>query len=168
MTLAPEFLGGLVNKYALANSLKPEIVMCVIIQESGGDPLAHRYESNFFEHYLAGRPKTALRGSVPSNVTLDTELRDRAYSYGLMQPMGETARSVAKFIGAFPSLFDPDINITVGCTILSYYLNRENGDYFKCLTSWNAGSNSSPVGQAYAKQTLARVTAGEYLKYFRG
>src|SRR5579862_1562443 len=82
---APPDLVALAHKAAAAHSLWPELVCAVVEQESAWDPWALRYEPAFFDRYV--RPQIA-RG----NLTDEAEARARAFSWGLMQVMGEVAR----------------------------------------------------------------------------
>ena len=114
--LAPEIIGGIVNTQALAHNLRTDIVACVIIQESGGDPFAIRWEPAFYNAHLAGKAAHDLSGFVPSpSPNLSTELLQRSMSFGLMQVLGDTARWCAK--STFPYLTvlcDPDKGVDAG------------------------------------------------------
>lgn len=95
---------ALVAKYAAKYSLDPTIVCAVVEQESGWNPWAMRYEPAFYERYI-----------LPLHLADNTEAQARAFSYGLMQTMGQVAREQA-FTGKFlTQLCDPDIGVEVGC-----------------------------------------------------
>lgn len=160
----------LINKHSLAHELRPDIVACVILQESEGNTFAFRYEPGFYATYIKDRTRVQLSGWVPGEKelpSLDTEKRARAHSWGLMQVMGETARSIGQFKGRYISmLLDPDIGIDVGCRVLAHYLAREKGDYTRGLARYNAGSVSLQ-GLIYADKILTRIKNGEYKKLIR-
>jgi hypothetical protein len=77
--------------------LPPEILRAQVLQESGGNPCAIRYEPGFFRRYLDGKPMNF----VPHGCSADTERVGRAISWGPLQVMGETARCNG-FRGWFP------------------------------------------------------------------
>ena len=157
-------LAAIINKYALACNLRPDIVACVILQESGGDTMACRYEKQFYETYLANKAKAQLAGFVPPKASLDTEKNGRAISWGLMQVMGDTARWCAKFSGNFfTSLCDPDIGVRVGCLVLAHDLEMEKGNYIAALSRYNSGTSNSTLGLKYANEVLARALRKEHL-----
>lgn len=140
--------GELINKHALAHNLRPDIVACIILQESKGDTFAWRWEEKFYQNRLYGRTRSQLSGWTPplnSLPSLADELLQRSCSYGLMQVLGESGRSIAKVDTPFlTSLCDPDRGIDAGCRILSFYLGRANGDYEKALIGYN-GSPTYPI-----------------------
>ena len=170
MKLPPEILSPLVNNHAILNNLRADIVMCIILQESGADTFANRFEPAFYDKYLKDKSRNELTGFVPPSIpTLITEKHNRATSWGLMQVMGETARWCAKVTAPYlTTLCDPDRGIDAGCRVLSYYLGLENEDYPRALARYNAGNPNSPVGRQYADIVANRVIAGEHLKYFNG
>ena len=76
---------ALAQRAAEAHALWPELVCAIVEQESAWNPWALRYEPAFYERYIA--PQIA-RGAIPDV----TESRARAFSWGLMQVMGQVAR----------------------------------------------------------------------------
>jgi len=67
---------------------------------------------------------------------------------GLMQVMPFWVRSIGD---ASHNLFDLKTNLRYGCTILRYYLDRENGDVFRALGRYNGS-----LGEAdYPERVLA-------------
>lgn len=166
--ITPQFLGEIINRHALAHGLRPDIVAAVIIQESNGNPFAIRYEEGFYSRYLANKKPEDLNGLVPRG-DFATELRSRAYSWGAMQVMGDTARWCAGVTQPYLSaLCDPDVGIEAGCKVLAYYLKKESGDYFRALTRFNAGDPESTKGKQYARTVLARIDKKEHLRFFVG
>jgi soluble lytic murein transglycosylase-like protein len=102
---------ALAAKYAAKYGIATELVCAVIEQESGWNNWAIRYEQGFYDHYVA-----------PMNLS-DTAGRSRAFSWGLMQLMGEVAREFG-FMGQFLSeLCDPDTGVDWGCKKLKKCLD---------------------------------------------
>lgn len=158
-------LSEIVNRNALAHNLRPDVVMCIIIQESKGDTFSWRWEEGFYQKKLLGKSRGELSGWTP-NIrelpSLTDELLQRSCSYGLMQVLGDTARWCGKVTTPYlTSLCDPDRGVDTGCRILSYYLGRANNDYRAALQGYN-GSWS------YAYEVLKRVADGEHLEIFKG
>lgn len=171
--------GEIIRKEA-ANSLVPvELIAAVIVQESRGVTTATRYEPAFYETYLRTKTRSQLSGWLPSVGELpsfDTEKKDRATSYGLMQVMGDTARWCAKLApdGTDPldprryiaSLTIPEIGIACGAKVLAYclYLERATTDpdekIRRALSRYNSGSPTSMKGLAYAGKVMKIIKDG--------
>lgn len=134
--------GEIINREAVRNGLDPRIVAAIIAVESRGDPLARRYEPDFFMRYLAGRPKEQLGGHFPTNRSFETEIRDRAYSWGLMQQMGQVVREEG-FAGDMAELLTPDASITWGVKKLGKLFVAANHDLNSLLLKWNGGGDRS-------------------------
>lgn len=116
----------------------PRLIAAVIFTESSGKQYACRYEPNFFKKYLETSTRKTLKGFVPPN--FQTEVCGRAFSYGLMQIMGNTARENG-FTGEYlAELFDPRTNILLGTKILKRFLENE-ATAGKALLRWNGGSD---------------------------
>jgi soluble lytic murein transglycosylase-like protein len=130
---------NLATSLATIHALKPALVCAVIEQESAWNPWAIRYEPAFFARY-----------EVPLHLS-ETESRARAFSWGLMQVMGQVAREHG-YTDDLAKLCDPETGIAVGCTVLAHKLATAQGDVSKALLLWNGGSNT-----AYPAQVLARV-----------
>lgn len=145
----PAELVALAGRAAEAHALWPELVCAIVEQESSWDPWALRYEPAFYEKYVA--PKIA-RGSI---VDL-TESRARAFSWGLMQVMGQVAREHGFTGASLASLCDPDAGLEVGCRIFAAKLAAAEGNVSRALLLWNGGGN-----RAYPAAVLART--GHYL-----
>lgn len=133
---------------AARHDLPPELVCAVVEQESAWDPSAIRYEPAFYDRYVAPlllrRPAQLVGG--------ETEARARAFSWGLMQTMGEVAREFG-FAGKFLSeLCDPGKGIEMGCMVLAHKLAVNQGNVVQALLAWNGGGNPD-----YPAQVLGRV-----------
>jgi hypothetical protein len=129
-TLIPQ-VAGVIN-------LPVPLVAAVVDKESGGDPFASRYEPAFFERYI--RKATNIKARAPCS--LETERQFQATSWGLMQVMGATARSLG-FPGPFLSaLCDPAASLLWGCTLLHRLRDRYLATYGwpGVVAAYNAGS----------------------------
>ena len=141
-------LGDLVKKYAEKHNLPAEVVAAVVWQESRGNPWALRYEPGFYSRYLEGSGPGDLLGYVPKNIpTFETEKRARAFSFGLMQVMGNTAREQGFDRRYLAELFNPEISLDVGCGYLRRLYERydnivDNDARIKrALEKYNGGSD---------------------------
>lgn len=158
-------IGEIINRHALAHNVRPDVVACIILQESKGDTFAWRWEEKFYVDKLASKKSSELAGWVPPSGTLPSladERLQRSCSYGLMQVLGDTARWCGKVNAPFLTILcDPDRGVDVGCRVLSYYLGRAKGDYRAALKGYNGA-------WSYADEVLGRVARGEHLKFFQG
>lgn len=145
--------------------LDPKIITCIILQESGGDTYAIRYEPGFFKRYIEKLTKETATGYIPKGISWETEKNARCISFGLGQIMGETARSIGKYKAeSLAQLCNPVDNIDMLCRILTFYLTREKFNLTNALASYNAGSPRFEAGQLYAKKVLTRLEKKEYEK----
>ncbi|HEX6176166.1 MAG TPA: lytic transglycosylase domain-containing protein, partial [Candidatus Binatia bacterium] len=73
----------------------------------------------------------------------DTRARSSAAALGLMQLLSTTATRVAKQLGLTPpsteTLFDPELNVTLGTRYLQNLLQRYSNNWFKAIAAYNAG-----------------------------
>jgi hypothetical protein len=147
---------ALARAQAAAHGLPPEVVCAVCEQESGDrnpdpetgrenwDPWAIRYEPAFYRRYIQ---LLLVQGELHD----ETEARARAFSWGLMQVMGQTARE-SGYTGHMAGLCDPATGTDVGCRVLVKKLAEAGGDTKYGLLLWNGGSD--PL---YPQQVLART-----------
>ena len=126
------------------HGIDPALVCAVCEQESDWNPWAIRYEPAFYGRYV--QPMIA-------NGTLRdaTEARARAFSWGLMQVMGQTARETG-YDGHLAELCDPATGMEVGCRVLARKLADAGGDVERGLLSWNGGANALYPGQVLARR----------------
>ena len=143
--LAPRELVALAQDTARRHALRPELVCAVVEQESSWNPWALRHEPAFYAHYIA--PQIA-RGTL----TNDTEARARAFSWGLMQVMGQVAREQGFGGASLAALCDPANGLDVGCRLLAAKLAAAEGNVARALALWNGGANPK-----YAAAVLARA-----------
>jgi len=118
------------NRYELWS----EIVCAVIEQESAWDPWALRYEPAFYQRYV--QPQVS-RGSINN----ETEARARAFSWGLMQVMGQVAREHGFAARSLTELCEPATGLDVGCRVLTAKLAAAKGNMVRALLLWNGGGN---------------------------
>lgn len=146
--------GPLIKQFADLHGLDPKLLTAVVMQESSGNPYAIRYEPAFFRKYLEGIDPKNLPGAQPNykEVTPLTESRARAFSYGLCQVMGQTAREFGFKSDFLTELCDPETNLNLGARILAHHLLKTRGDVRAALLRWNGGSNKS-----YPDKVLARI-----------
>jgi soluble lytic murein transglycosylase-like protein len=125
---------GFAREYGL-----PESLVCAVCeQESGWNPLAMRYEPPFFDKYIRPLVDSGRLSSSPG-ISAATEARARAFSWGLMQVMGQTAREHG-FTGKFLSeLCDPAVGLEIGCRVFAAKKEKAEGDMRRALLLWNGG-----------------------------
>jgi soluble lytic murein transglycosylase-like protein len=156
-----EDLVAVAHRTAEAHALWPELVCAIVEQESAWDPWALRYEPAFYDKYIAtsltarrpDRQASRLAAALTSSEIPDdpTESRARAFSWGLMQVMGQVAREHG-FTGALASLCDPAVGLEIGCRVFAAKLAAAEGNVTRALLLWNGAGN-----QAYPAAVLART-----------
>jgi len=139
MTPDPQLV-AIANTAADLHKLDRSLVCAIVEQESSWEPKAVRYEPAFYRLYI-----------VPLKLADLAEAEGRAYSYGLMQIMGETAREHG-FSGKFVDLLDAATGLLWGCVHFKSLLDRESNDVYNALQHWNGGGN-----KLYAGQVIARI-----------
>jgi soluble lytic murein transglycosylase-like protein len=131
---------------AAAHAFDPRVVEAVVAVESSGRTHAYRFEPQFFDKYLAGKPE--WRGAVPERVSA---------SYGLMQVMFVVAKELG-FSGDPELLFVPRVGLDWGCRKLATLMAWAEGDPVRALCAYNGGrgGNTTPPyrNQAYADRVL--------------
>ena len=154
---APELL-SLAHDAALAHALWPELVCAVIEQESSWDRWAVRYEPAFYKRYIEPQlahsdgDGTASRVGARSAILSETEARARAFSWGLMQVMGQVAREHGFSGSSLAQLCDPATGLDVGCRVLAAKIAAAEGNVVRALLLWNGGGNRD-----YPDAVLART-----------
>lgn len=133
----------LAKKIATAEGCDPVLIAAMIEQESAWQPWAIRYEPAFMARYVA---KLYTTGEVKTA----TEAYGRAFSWGLLQTLGQVAREHG-FDGPLAQLCDPQTGVSVGCRVWLNKLKMAKGDVHQGLLYWNGGS-----AKEYADQVLAR------------
>ena len=126
---------------ATNHSLDPALICAVVEQESSWNTFAIRYEPEFYLHYV--RPLAGLSA---------TEAYARAFSWGLLQLLGECARENG-YTGDLAALCDPGTGLNAGCVHFARKLKAADGDVHKALLLWNGGA-----APGYPAEVLARVS----------
>jgi soluble lytic murein transglycosylase-like protein len=72
---------------------------------------------------------------------------------GYMQVMPFWLRKIGR---PADNLFNPQINIRVGCMILRYYLDQEKGDMMRALARYNGNADSSRYSNRVLKELSTR------------
>ena len=136
------------RKWGRLTDLPPALILAVIQQESGGNPLASRHEPRYLEQYGS----TDKFKSIVERTMLYPQ--DIATSYGLMQLMVPTAwgylSSQHKNSDVIEILLDPDLNIRYGAAHLSA-LFKKHGSIKGAAGRYNAAGADS----RYAKNVEA-------------
>lgn len=150
MTRVREFYRADIETAASRYGLDPDLVEAVVEQESAGDPFARRLELGFFQRYMATKPE--WDGSDPYRW---------ASSVGLMQVMPTTAleHGYDALTHGPESLFNPRVNLDVGCRILRELLVWSRGDLDRALGGYNGGKGgwARPMPQRYAREVRTRL-----------
>jgi len=141
---------------AAAHQLDAAMVCAICEQESAWNPWAIRYEPAFFAHYIAPH--------LDAGKISITEAQARAFSWGLMQVMGQVAREHNFGVGTsaiaapLSQLCDAVTGLEIGCTVFAAKLFAAHNDVSRALQLWNGGGNPSYAGQVLAR--LANYPTG--------
>lgn len=142
ITLQKRWVSAALHK-AAAEGLSGALVCALIEVESGWRPWAFRYNSIFFSTHLA--PLVARGGMSPEAAPM------HAISYGLMNVLGNAARR-AGFRLPLPILFDPAVNLRIGCIALRRKIDAADGDLERALLAWNWDGDQPD----FARQVMSR------------
>src|SRR3984893_8910226 len=111
LTPPPQYV-TLAQAAARVHALWPDLVCAIIEQESAWNPWALRYEPSFYAKYIAPRMATGA-------ITSATEAHTRAFSWGLMQVMGQVAREHGFTGVSLAALCEPATALDVGCRVFA-------------------------------------------------
>lgn len=143
---------------AAVHTLPPVIIQAMIQVESSGNSLAVRFEPMFYDRYIKGKPLSF----VPPGCSKDTEAIGRATSWGLLQIMGETARTIG-FRGWFGELLTPEVGLEWGCHYLARLRDRflNTGGWEVVCRAYNGGpGNAHNTRNTYPAKVLAHLPGG--------
>jgi soluble lytic murein transglycosylase-like protein len=133
----------MIDQIATAHGLDWKLVTSIVQVESQGNPTAHRFEPNFkWFHQVIEHAKC-------NHCTVETEQKGQAFSYGLMQVMGATARATG-YSGPLADLFDPKVNLDVGCKFLKGLLSKY--EMKDAIAAYNAGTPRKKEDGKYVNQ----------------
>jgi len=147
------FYRQMIQEAAAEYTLDWRLVEAIVRVESSGNADAFRFEPKFWSRYLAKLPE--YKRVNPRRVSS---------SYGLMQPMFRTAFEHG-FAGEPEELFQPTVNLQVGCKILQDLIQWASGypsatperQLEAAIASYNGGRGSNAP-----TETLLRN--GQYVK----
>lgn len=127
-------------------NLNPDTIACIICQESQGNPWAFRVEWK----RILNRMTITMGKHVPKSLpTKITERVSRSCSFGYMQILGDTARDFGYKADYLTSLFEPSLNIKLGCKIFRTYLDSRGGDERLGLLRYNGGGDPKYPDKVY-------------------
>lgn len=155
MTLPPwavDFDWSAIHEFAAEFGADPALVAAIIKVESGGNPLVMRAEPKF--EYLV----TPARFAEQLGITKDTEIVCQKLSWGLMQIMGGTARTLG-YDNHLGLLLHSEVNIYWGCKYLGSRVKKYKS-MKAAIAAYNAGSlrlnaDGSIVNQKYVDKVAA-------------
>jgi soluble lytic murein transglycosylase-like protein len=145
---------ALIESAAKVKGLDPLLVAAFVRQESGGVAGKTRYEKNY--RWLC-KPEVY---AASLGITVDTETIAQMHSYGLIQIMGGTARSLG-YNGYLAELVDPLKGLLWGCDFLAT-LKAKYGDLGKVAAAYNAGSPRLEPDGEYINEAYADAIASNY------
>lgn len=142
----------LIVQVAGQHGLEPRMVEAVVLQESGGNTDAFRFEPKFYARYLAKLP--ACKGLNPRRISS---------SYGLMQLMYWVAKELG-FQDEPETLFVPAIGLEWGCRKLAELWAWSGQDLDSTWAAYNGGKADNAPGHqpALRNGSYARSVRGIY------
>jgi soluble lytic murein transglycosylase-like protein len=150
-----QVIDNVIVEVAASHQLPPQVVRAMVLVESGGNPVAMRFEPGFFDRYIKDKPLNY----VPAGCSRDTEAVCRATSFGLLQIMLETARCVG-FRGWPGELLDPRTGLEWGCRYLRRLADRylADGGWESVVRAYNGGpGNRHNVANSYPVCVLSHI-----------
>lgn len=137
----------LIIKSAEAFRLDANLIRAVCFVESSWNPEAIRFEPHW--HYFNNPTSWADK----LGIARETEVKNQATSFGLMQVMGAVARDLG-FTDDLNMLKVPDIGVFYGCRKLQKLFQSRmcDGDEVKVIAAYNAGSPRKTPGGLYENQ----------------
>lgn len=130
------------DQQARALGLEPWLLAGLAEVESEGHVFACRFERNFRWLWSNERDSPTDDQAAVSSVapcSAATELQGQKTSWGLMQVMGATARSLGFSEPFLAALVEPERNIMFGAAFLAKQMARYGGDPTKSVAAYNAG-----------------------------
>lgn len=149
-------LTSLVDNVSSRFHLPPTLVAAIVDVESTRDPFACRYEQAFFDRYV--KPQVhKIKPVAPCS--LATELVTRAMSWGPMQVMGETARTIGYTGPYLSALCDPATGLLWGCCYLARLRDRYPDEPWPVIVrAYNGGPGGRhDITNPYPAKVLARL-----------
>lgn len=121
----------LAHAAAVKHGIDPQILKALCHHESKNwKQYAFRWEPDFYDRYVS-----------TMKLLTATEKQARAFSYGLGQIMGQTAREFGFTGDDLSELFEPATNLEFVCRKLARCFKDHPNDLRKTLLSYNGGQN---------------------------
>jgi soluble lytic murein transglycosylase-like protein len=130
-----------ITRFADSFQLPPSFIAAVIQEESRFEPWAARTEPHYKRKAIVQRQAREWSKRWRGAPSYETELDDRARSFGLMQVMGQLAREqrlASRYLG---ELYLPPNTIYHGAKRLRVLLDRYRGDTLSAISAYNQGNN---------------------------
>lgn len=134
----------LIYRIALETNVDALLISAIVIKESGGNRWAQQYQPDYPYVHKVSEFARAIGCSYT------TELHMQRTSWGLMQIMGGTARSLG-FRGWFGELLDPETNLRFGARYL-VQLKKTYGLETDVISSYNQGQPFRTLEGKYKNQ----------------
>jgi len=131
-----------IQKVSKKFDINPKIIASIVMQESGGDACATRYENHY--RWLLNPEVYAVK----NRITVETETMQQKTSWGLMQIMGGVARELG-YEGPLVGLCRPEINLHYGIKKLLQLKGKYSENLNDVFAAYNAGSVRKDDSGAY-------------------
>lgn len=149
----------------LAFSLLGSIAIVLLAHKRAVEELRPIIVSTAIRHRL---PVNLVAAVVEAESSGNPTAASRAQAYGLMQVRVPTAKDMAGRDVTVEELFDPVVNLDLGCRYLRRMLDRYGGDVRLALMAYNAGPGKVDawlVTDPDPAQVLRNVAYGETRAY---
>ena len=143
---------------ARENSVPMTLLAGVIQEESRFDPWASRFEEQYMNSGRVRREAIQWSRAHRDVPTALTERADRSRSYGLLQIMGETARTEGYDKRYLTELFLTSDGLRTGAHHLRLLLLRYPHDTLSAISAYNQGSAKKRGGTFANARYVYRVT----------
>jgi hypothetical protein len=139
---------------AQSHHLFEHIVCGIVEQESSWLPWLNRYEPEFeasprYAPVIKAEDIEFIK-TLHYTMTIQTELKNRCTSWGLMQVMGQSAREIG-YSDFLPMLCDPTEGLEWGCRLFERKLAHTQGSMVQALELYNGGANPNYAAEVLSK-----------------
>ena len=146
--MKPEII-KIIKEKAAEFGIDSDLVQAFVIVESSGNPLATRYEPNFYKRYILPLLKS---GEITQE-----EATGRSTSWGILQIMGQVAREKG-FKETFETLLIPEVGLHWGLKHLKRFINKYPETLDDAIASYNAGSpRKRQTGEYINQQYVGKI-----------
>lgn len=139
--------------------IDPYVLAALCWQESCFDPNAERFEPGFKKRYIDPLTDDQIRRRCPGVINLETERRDLATSWGIVQVMGQTARERGFFEHDLTRL-KSHLGLLYGAKEFTRQLKVYSGDVDclrRAISAYNAGISTERNRLDYVDPVLRRI-----------